>query len=133
MYERRGGGDLTVEQLKIVNKMILERHHAKKDRDYNKADKIRSHLRDTLNIQLDDKNNEWHVDSADYLQVSDLGTADVSQSDIDTITVKIAERHALKVKRDYVSADSVKNELRETYGVELDDRAKEWKCVLPSS
>ena len=133
VYKRRGGGDLTDEEVGIINKMIMERYHAKRDRDFNTADDIRTHLRDTYNIQIDDKSSEWHVDSADFVQVSEPGTAKVSQYDIDIITAKIAERHVHKVNRDYESADSIRDELNEKFGVQLDDRTKEWTCVLTES
>jgi len=130
VYVRRGGGELTEEEVDTINKLIMERYHAKKDRDYDTADDIRDHLRNTYNIQLDDKSSEWHVDSAEFVQVSDPGTAEVSQYDIDIIAAKIAERHVYKVNRDYESADAIRDELNEKFGVQLDDRTKEWRCVL---
>lgn len=130
VYARRGGGTLTEEEVDTINNLIMERHHAKRDRDYDTADDIRDHLRNTYNIQLDDKSSEWHVDSAEFVQVSDPGTAEVSQYDIDIIAAKIAERHVYKVNRDYESADAIRDELNEKFGVQLDDRTKEWRCVL---
>lgn len=132
VYTRRGGGDLTDEDIIEITKLLGERSGAKKNRDYDTADDIRNHLRDTHNIQIDDKSMEWHVDSPDYVQTFEPGAADVPQYDIDIIAEKIIERHAHKTNRDYDLADAIRDELNEKFGVQIDDRTKEWRCVLPA-
>merc|ERR1711865_81202 len=96
VYERRGGGDLTDEQLENIKKLLFERSGAKKNRDFDTADYIRDNLRDEYNIQIDDKSMEWHVDSPDFIQVFEPGAAQVPQYDVDFIEAKIVERHAYK-------------------------------------
>merc|ERR1711957_376923 len=61
------------------------------------------------------------------------GMAEVAQFEIDIITAKIAERHEYKINRDYDSADAIRDELNERYGIKIDDRTKEWKCVMPAN
>jgi len=132
VYKRRGGGDLTDEEVEIINKLLVERSDAKKNRDYDTADSIRLNLRDKFNIQIDDKSREWHVDSPDFVQVFEPGMAEVPQFDVDIIKAKIVERHAHKVNRDYEAADFIRDELNEKYGIKIDDRTKEWRCVIPA-
>jgi len=132
VYKRRGGGNLTDEEVEIINKLLSERSDAKQNRDFDTADYIRLNLRDNYNIQIDDKSREWHVDSPDFVQVSEPGAAEVPQYDVDIIEAKIAERHAHKINREYEAADFIRDELNEKYGIKIDDRTKEWRCVLPA-
>ena len=126
------GSTTTSHQVASVNTMIMERHNAKKRRGYNTVDRIRVWLRSAHDVRPDDKNRTWRVDSATYVRVYDPGTAEISQNGIDTVTHKISERHARKVERDYVKADSIRDKLVATYGVEIDDEIKQWKFVLPA-
>merc|ERR1711957_818293 len=132
-YVRRGGGDLTDDEVTEIGQLLIQRGDAKKNRDFDTADEIRNHLRDTYNLQIDDKSREWHVDSPDFIQVFEEGMAEVAQFEIDIITAKIAERHEYKINRDYDSADAIRDELNERYGIKIDDRTKEWKCVMPAN
>ena len=55
---------------------------------------------------------------------------EVSQYDKEIIAAKIVERHEYKVNRDYEAADAIRDELNEKFGVQVDDRTKEWRCFL---
>jgi hypothetical protein len=129
VYTRRGGGDLSEEDIENITMMLHDRTEAKKCRDFDNADEIRAHLIDTYSLSIDDKAMEWRVDSDVFVQVSEPGTQALSAEDIETICAKLAERHALKLDRDYEAADDIRDELEEEFSVAIDDRNKEWRCV----
>jgi cysteinyl-tRNA synthetase len=130
VYTRRGGGDLSEEDIESINIMLQNRSGAKKDRDFDTADEIRAHLINTYSIAIDDKAMEWRVDSDEFVQVSEPGTKELSPEDIATISAKLAARHVCKVGRDYEAADAIRDELEKEFHVAIDDRNKEWRCVL---
>eukprot|EP00521_Asterionellopsis_glacialis_P012310 CAMPEP_0195308814 /NCGR_PEP_ID=MMETSP0707-20130614/38422_1 /TAXON_ID=33640 /ORGANISM="Asterionellopsis glacialis, Strain CCMP134" /LENGTH=703 /DNA_ID=CAMNT_0040373101 /DNA_START=114 /DNA_END=2226 /DNA_ORIENTATION=- len=129
-YVRRGGGDLSDEDVAVITSMIEERSQAKRNREYDIADDIRDTLRNKYEISIDDRSKEWRVDSDDYVR-SPLGGNEVALSDDDVslIQAKLGERAILKRNRDYEEADAIRDELREEFSVYIDDRTKEWKTV----
>lgn len=131
-YVRRGGGDLSEEDIETIQNLLKDRYKAKKDRDYYTADEIRDHLRAEYNVSIDDKSSEWHVDSDEYIQVFEPGTKELSPEDVEIISARLVERHACKAVRDYETADAIRENCFEEYGVKIDDRTKEWRCVIPA-
>jgi hypothetical protein len=129
-YVRRGGGTLSDEDITEIKKMLKDRHFAKKNRDFDVADEIRDFLRDTHSISIDDRSQEWRVETDEYAQVSEVGCMELDEEAITFINAKIAERHAFKIERDYGAADDIRDNLNEKYGVVLDDRTREWRCLL---
>ncbi len=125
-YTRRGGGNLTQEQVDSISAMLTKRFQAKKDRHFRTADEIRDHLRTTYNVAIDDKNREWHVDTDEYIPVGKHG---FSTEELDAITELLQERYACKAAKEYERADEIRDELRDEYNVEVDDRTKEWRCL----
>jgi cysteinyl-tRNA synthetase len=124
VYTRRGGGDLSEEDIKYVEDMLAQRYQAKKNRDFNTADSIRDALRAEYNISIDDSSSVWCVESGDYAQVGDVK---LSQSDLDHINMELRKRFECKLSRDYEGADAIRESLAEKFGVAIDDRNKEWK------
>lgn len=57
---------LVQESRKEIEALIRERSQAKVERDYARADEIRSDLFDTYNIKLDDRIKEWSIIGFDY-------------------------------------------------------------------
>lgn len=110
--------------------MLKDRHFAKKNRDFDVADEIRDYLRATHSISIDDRSQEWRVETDEYAQVSEVGCMELDEEAITFIQAKIAERHAFKIERDYEAADDIRDNLNEKYGVVLDDRTREWRCLL---
>jgi len=123
VYTRRGGGDLSAEEEDAISKMITDRYHAKKQRNYDAADEIRDALMNRYNVKIDDRSNEWRVDTDDYAMAGDN---DLSEADIEVIDFKLKERFSLKRERLYEDADEIRDDLHEKYGVRIDDRTKEW-------
>lgn len=129
-YTRRGGGGLTDDEVAEISDLIAQRAEAKKNRDFAVADDIRSEVRERFNVAIDDANREWHVDSDEYVESPmSTGNHNLTPEQINEISAKLAERFACKLSRDYDRADDIRDELAEVYGVEIDDRTKEWSCV----
>jgi len=124
VYTRRGGGDLSEEDLETINNQLSERYQAKRDRDFDTADDIRDNLMKTFSIRIDDKSSEWHVDS-DEFACADRGR--LNDEDVAYVEEKLVERHGAKRDRYYEVADAIRDELRERFGIAIDDRTKEWR------
>jgi cysteinyl-tRNA synthetase len=129
-YTRRGGGKLTEEDVATIKSMVVERAQAKKNRNFDVADEIRDHLRDTYQVTIDDKSREWRIDSDEYVQ-SPVGQAarELSEDEIAIVQAKLVERWQMKRDRDYEAADAIRDELLDNFSVLVDDRTKEWKTV----
>ncbi|KAL7523638.1 hypothetical protein ACHAWF_003457, partial [Thalassiosira exigua] len=123
VYTRRDVGDLSVEDVELISRMISERYHAKKQRQFDVADDIRDELRRTYNVNVDDRSNEWRVDTDDYAM---SGDNDLSDEDVEFVDSKLKERFRLKIERLYEDADSIRDDLKARFGVSIDDRTKEW-------
>lgn len=124
VYTRRGGGDLSDEDLETINTQLGVRYQAKRDRDFDTADDIRDNLMRTFSIRIDDKSSEWHVDSEEFA-CADRGQ--LSDQDVAYVEEKLVERHGAKRDRYYEVADAIRDDLRESYGIAIDDRTKEWR------
>eukprot|EP00579_Thalassiosira_antarctica_P029338 CAMPEP_0202029274 /NCGR_PEP_ID=MMETSP0905-20130828/63889_1 /ASSEMBLY_ACC=CAM_ASM_000554 /TAXON_ID=420261 /ORGANISM="Thalassiosira antarctica, Strain CCMP982" /LENGTH=280 /DNA_ID=CAMNT_0048593021 /DNA_START=27 /DNA_END=866 /DNA_ORIENTATION=+ len=145
-YTRRGGGDLSAEDEEAISKMILDRYHAKKEkfvaededaiskmildryhakreRNYDAADEIRDALMSTYSVKVDDRSEEWRVETDDYAMVRDNTLSD---EDVEYIDSKLKERSIFKRERIYKDADAIRDDLSERFGVKVDDRTKEW-------
>jgi len=125
-YKRRGGGNLTQDEVDTISALLTKRFQAKKDRHFRTADEIRERLRNEYNVAIDDKNREWHVDTDEYILV---GKHDFSPEEIAAITELLSERYECKATKEYERADEIRDELRVEYNVEVDDRTKEWRYV----
>ena len=123
VYTRRGGGELSTEEEDAISKMITDRYHAKKQRQFDIADEIRDALMREFNVKLDDRSNEWRVDTDEYAMAGDNS---LSNDDVTYIDSKLKERFGLKRERLYDDADTIRDELRGKFGVNIDDRTKEW-------
>jgi cysteinyl-tRNA synthetase len=122
-YTRRGGGQLSEEDVATITETLAERYQAKRDRNFDVADDIRDHLMRTFNVRVDDRSNEWRVDTDDYEMA---GQNNLSAEDVEYIDTKLKERFNFKRERYYDEADDIREDLREKFGVSIDDRTKEW-------
>eukprot|EP00536_Pseudo-nitzschia_multiseries_P003264 jgi/Psemu1/185507/e_gw1.49.111.1 len=123
VYTRRGGGDLSDEVVQEIQDLLAERYTHKKNRDFDAADAIRDDLEARYDVRIDDRSNEWRIDSDDYFGAS---TGNLSPEDIEFVTSKLKERFQCKRDRDYDAADAIRDELADSFGVAIDDRTKEW-------
>ena len=124
VYTRRGGGDLSGDQVAEVQDLLMERYKLKKNRDFDAADAIREDLRDRFEISIDDRSSEWRVDTDEYFPAF---TGDLPPETIADVTERLRVRFRLKRERDYDAADEIRDSLGDDYGIIVDDRTKEWK------
>jgi cysteinyl-tRNA synthetase len=132
-YTRRGGGDLSDEDIENINKLLMERSMAKKERDFDTSDNIRDGLRADYNIAIDDKSNEWHVLIDHYVQAKSEGDAELDDARVAMVTQLVEERKECKANRNYDRADSIRDELKDDFDVVMDDRTKEWRYTPASA
>jgi len=128
VYTRRGAMNLSDEDVKNIEHLLMERYKHKKDRNFDAADDIRSQLEDSYDVRIDDRSAEWRIDTDEYAQT---GTSNLSKEDTTFVEAQIVERFACKRNRDYDTADEIRDQLRTKFGVNIDDRTKEW-TVVPS-
>jgi len=124
--KRGGGGDLSEEQEALIAQLLEERSEAKRDKEFGKADRIRDRLESEFKVRIDDRAREWHIVSDKYAMnpVSEI------EEDIRTlIEERLVERSVAKLERDYETADAIRDELAEVYGVDIDDRVREWRVI----
>jgi cysteinyl-tRNA synthetase len=128
-YVRRGGGDLSPDEVFAVQSMIKMRVQAKKARNFDKADGIRDELRFAYNVSVDDTTLEWRVMSDDYALSTVSGGDAAALLDVQTIAYvqqRLTKRVHAKESKDFGLADDIRDELRDSYGVEVDDKRREW-------
>ena len=128
-FVRRGGGNLSQDEVTTIAGLIRNRNDAKRDKNFGKADRIRDQLRDEYSVSVDDRSREWMVVSDDYTMSSGGGDMD---DDVKAYIVnKISERSVAKLNKDYNVADAIRDELYDEYNVQIDDRVREWKVEGP--
>ena len=128
-FVRRGGGNLSQEDVNTIAEWIRNRNDAKRDKNFGKADRIRDQLRDEYSVSVDDRSREWMVVSDDYSMSS--GSGDMEEDVKAYIVSKISERSVAKLNKDYNVADAIRDELYEEYNVQIDDRVREWMVEGP--
>ena len=57
-------------------------------------------------------------------------SSDLDENVIDYIQSRLKERSEFKKNRDYEEADIIRDELRDEYGVSIDDRTREWNVKV---
>ena len=132
VYTRRGGGELSSDDEDTIARMLSDRYHAKRQKQFDKADDIRDELMREYNIRIDDRSNEWRVDTDDYAQSGSDSTT-LSKEEVEFIDIKLKERHSLKRERQYEDADAIRDSLKERFNVKIDDRTKEWSVEVVDS
>jgi cysteinyl-tRNA synthetase len=107
--------------------LIDNRHHAKKQRNYVAADEIRNVLMNKYNVIIDDRSCLWRVDTNDYVPHNDNNdTVKLSNEIVQYVDSKLKERFDLKRMRSYEDADAIRDDLNTRFGIQIDDRTKEW-------
>lgn len=124
-YEQRGGGLLADHEVDEITQLLSKRLEHKRNRKFKSADKIRDQLRDAFNIQIDDRNREWHLVSNEYTMCSSSPAVDEETKE--AIGELVEKRAVAKQQKDYSTADSIRDLLMERYMVSIDDRVREWK------
>jgi cysteinyl-tRNA synthetase len=126
-FVRVGGGNLSEEDVELIESLLVERDGYKRDRDFGKADRIRDRLSDDFAVRVDDRSKEWHVVSNEY--TASRGSAPLDEATEKYIVDQVNKRAVAKLNRDYEVADAIRDELMDDYQVSVDDRVKEWTAL----
>ena len=126
-YSRRGGGDLSEEELNGIEGLVNKRDGHKRKRQYKDADTIRSGLLKDYGVQLDDDNREWYIVSTEYCMAHD--SAELDEETRSKVQQKIQDRNLARGEKDYEKADTIKKVLFKKYNIAIDDRTKEWSVI----
>ena len=121
-YTRRGGGDLSDENLALVEQRLAERSEMKQQGDFKAADEIRARLAADFNVRIDDRNMQWHLETQDYVQAPSLHNFD--EDTLAFIQDQVNQRVQAKIEKDYQKADSIRDSLIDEFSVVIEDRVK---------
>lgn len=124
-YRRRGGGDLTAEDVQAVSKILTDRYHAKKQGNFAAADELRDQLYSEWRVKVDDRSKEWRVDTDEYAMSKD-SINNLTEEEMAFIESNLKRRFHLKLAKEYKNADAIRDGLKEKFGILIDDRTKEW-------
>ena len=116
-----------------VKDLIEKRMEAKRIQNYETADGIKEELLNMMNVHIDDSLRSWSVggnfgdnrryfDGEEYFFVGDSDKVETKTLEI--IKKAIAKRSEYKRLRNYAEADNIRDRLRETFGVKIDDKRK---------
>lgn len=128
-YNRRGSaGDLTDKELVLVEATVQRRSEELSRFNKQAADSMANGLRKKYEVIIDDVNGEWNVIGFDYiLSPRCKGNLPKHVNDrLGDIEDMIRERSFARYEKNFLRADEIRNELRATFGVTIDDRIKEW-------
>ena len=140
--------DLAEKDLDEVNNLIHDRLEAKRVRDYEVADLIRSHLYSEYNISVDDQLRQWSVGGAfdgeatrslrstspttssksSYVRKYNRrgGTGHLTEKEIMMVDSMVARRAEEMSRFNKEAAESVRKGLKNNYYVIIDDMNDEW-------
>jgi len=126
-------GPISQKDEAYVTSLIKERMEAKRIKNYQTADGIKEELLNMMNIHIDDNLRSWSVggdfgdnrrcfDGEEYFFVGD--TDKVDPQTLGIIKKAIAKRSEYKRRRNYDEADNIRDRLRETFDIGVDDKRK---------
>ena len=119
-----------------ISRTIEEREAARKNRDYARADQLRTDLK-AQGVELFDADHEWRasdgrrgsiVASASGLVASASGVRSACSLHDDHIAQMVAQRERARASHDWAQADQLRESLR-TQGVELLEKQKFWRAA----
>mmetsp|Transcript_11934 Transcript_11934/g.17946 ORF Transcript_11934/g.17946 Transcript_11934/m.17946 type:complete len:768 (-) Transcript_11934:44-2347(-) len=137
-YEQSPSSEqLEADEHQVVVDMLQARSEAKKNREYDTADSIRDHLKSEFNVSVDDKLRQWSVGGdfgasgnlareGPYTYSGNAAKLEMSDKAIAMIENLLAKRSEAKKIRDFDTADSIRERLRDLVNVEIDDKNREW-------
>lgn len=151
-YVRRGGTyGLSEEDVVAISRIVEDRSYAKKRKEFHISDELTNILKTKYKVKVNDKNREWSVVVSNWdgmkagaagdsigmmhyvpspLAPAEDPTHTMDAASKDLIAQRLADRVAFRKKKDYRTADKIRDELMEQYSIVIDDRTREWKVVL---
>ncbi len=124
VFVRRGGGNLSKEEEDTILALIGSRNHAKRDKDFLKADRIWDRLQNEFSVRVDDKRKEWVVVTKEYTMSP---VTSVEEGIKAFIEEKISDRAKAKLTKNHDLADAISEELYNVYNIYIDDSVREWR------
>ena len=150
-YTRRGGTyGMSEEDVVAVSQMVEDWSYAKRTKKFHRSDELTDTLKAEYRVKVNDKNREWSVvisnwdpeegnedgvNATMHYVPSPLApprdpTHTMDDETKARIAQRLADRVAFRNKKDYRTADKIRDELMEQYSIVADDRTREWKVVL---
>jgi len=98
---------------------------AKTAKNYRKADQIAEELVNRFKVYIDDAKRTYSTEIWDYERTCEK--ADDEDATFEEEIAKLVKKRATaKYTRSYRVADQIREELREKWNVEVDDRSRSW-------
>ena len=125
------------DDVNVIQDLVAERIEAKRARDFDTADAIRDELLEDYDVVVDDRNRQWSVGGdfgetmkrdSDRDRPYDMSpqSLQVNDEELRIIQDLVAQRANAKKTREFSTADSIRDELKYDYNVEIDDRQRLW-------
>lgn len=148
-YMSDGSSLVSEEDLAIINRLLLERVLAKRERNWAEADRLRGVLAE-VGVQVDDRQRQWRVrERRERSQPGDDGTGQapprvftrdpadssgvvLSEADETTLHERIWARRMARQARNFTEADRLRDELKAA-GVLLNDKEGTYSITTPSA
>ncbi|CAB9525689.1 expressed unknown protein [Seminavis robusta] len=128
-----------------VTEMVIERDEARSQRKFGAADNIKMELEEDFDIIINDRLKQWSVGgnfgppgtdndsgnmaSSGSCAYTQRGGGSLTPEDLATVTQLINERADFQMAKQYGKADRIREQLRDTFNVRVDDRNREWHVV----
>jgi hypothetical protein len=135
-YTRVGGGGETIndEDLELIIDMVTNRAKARKDRDYDVADELSDTLYAKYKVRTDDSNKQWWIETEGYTQEPQSPSCRVlNEDEVSAVEDMLMERLQVKMERNFEAADAIREELKNVYSVEVNDRTRSWRTLEDQS
>ena len=132
--------------LLAIDGLLEQRNNARLAGDFDSADECREKLRQIHGVYVDDNTREWNAamqqqnrkqERKERKQLA-LRGSDYHRSEDDTVplahlseddVVSLLDRRCLaRTAGDYATADAIKAELSNEFGIEVQDRTREWRA-----
>ena len=112
-----------------ISRTIEEREAARKNRDYARADQLRTDLK-AQGVELFDADHEWRASDGrrGSIVASASGVRTACSLHDDHIAQMVAQRERARASHDWAQADQLRESLR-TQGVELLEKQKFWRAA----
>ena len=125
-YTHRGPGlSLSEEDKELISGLVAKRAQAKATRDYDLADSVREQLTQDYSVTIDDRKCEWSLINEEYL-FSPASSNPLPDDVVEKIQNQLADRSIAKQRRDFATADEIRDSLNEEYSIIIDDRNRAW-------
>jgi len=129
--------DLDEDTEEYIQGHVDARATAKKDRNFDSADKIRLDLAQRYDVTINDKMKLWSIGGL-FEELGEKmgkprgvytrrGGGDLSKEEEDTISKMLQDRYAAKKQKQFDKADEMRDTLMREYNIRIDDRSAEWR------